>query len=957
MYRRVDLDLEDEVLLLNVIAHEILDSMDASIHAVASLDTIRSLKRSLFVVLDVLDAETSKEMKLIRYLSFQHINECLKNKYGDGEKSTAAMRKWMTTVRMLLGDLNNAMDDITGTTSSTDLQRESNQSLSDLSITSLVDRLHAIINNQPLDPHKDIRKLLRSTNSCIIDRPEDEKAVIELLLEPSVDGGMVVIPIVGDSGCGKSVLAKLVYDNQRVKDHFDLIMWISFPDSYPDMLKFSHCLIDFASKSLTICQKKKLKKKLRVAREASTTGNFDINYLQKILGELLSQKKCLLVLDGMSNKTCYDWNALRISLSAGANSSKILLTTRSSKVSSLLGTVPPYCPQTLCNEECCSLFSYSANGYNNTAHLSPPTELLKCFQGMVRLFKGFPSVVAGAGNLVASCIEDEVKLQILGAMQSKEPLTDPFTSDLLWAYHGLSSTHLKQCFAYCALFPKLYLFEKHKLILLWMAEGFLRPKDGMTMEDVGFAYFAELLDKSFLQSKVHIFGESFYCLPEHVYRLAEYVSSSGDGYIKLSKNNKRVSAPSNISEYARYSSFCHVTMNQQMVEAFYKRTGLNTLLLFNTRIGDVSRNLFLNLTRVRVLDLSNAGLSDLPDSICNMTHLRFLDLSKNDINQLPAMLSMLHNLQTLIIDSNVKVLQFPVGMEKLPNLRHLDLGSCQPFVRPPGIEQLTNLQTLRTITVVGRYLDEAWRTGVLRELVNLQELRVTFKFGNLDGKEQKTNNQDILMNMKHLRKLELFWHPMIIENADYLLASFMPHTNVKHLVLRSYGGIKFPAWLGNPSFSNLEIVKVCGCYSCEFLPSLGELPLLIYLRVGEMSTLKYIDSGFCGNKLANERFPSLKTLELVSLSNLERWTGLLDGDMPLLQELNIVGCLMLSSLPTLKFLGSLQKLRIEYCEKLQAFPDEKPPSKLNFLAILYCPLLLETCKDEKDWGKMLETAE
>ncbi|KAI3865209.1 hypothetical protein MKW92_026360, partial [Papaver armeniacum] len=120
---------------------------------------------------------------------------------------------------------------------------------------------------------------------------------------------------------------------------------------------------------------------------------------------------------------------------------------------------------------------------------------------MVRLFIGFPFVIAWSGILVAACMEDEVKLQILEGMRSKERLTEPFTSDLLWAYHGLSSMHLKQCFAYCALFPKLYLFEKRKLILLWMVEGFLRPKYGMRMEDVGFVYFVELLDKSFLQFK------------------------------------------------------------------------------------------------------------------------------------------------------------------------------------------------------------------------------------------------------------------------------------------------------------------------------------------------------------------------------------------------------------------------------------------------------------------------
>lgn len=584
----MDLGLEDEVLLLTIIVHEMLDSLDDAFNqlSVTSLDTFRSLKRSLFSILDVLDAETSTEMKLIRHLRFQHINECSKDKYDDREESTAAMRNWMASLRMVLGKLNDAIDDIKSTTS-TDLQREGNQSLSDLSITSLVDTLRATINNQPLDPHKDIRKLLRSTHSYILHRPEDENAVIELLLEPLVNVG--IIPIVGDAGCGKSILAKLVYDNQRVKDHFDLIMWVSFSDSYPNVLKFSQRLIDSVSNSLPKNQEKKFRKKLKGVRKASATSEF--NNLQTILGELLSKRKFLLVLDGVSTEFCCDWNVLRMSLSAGVNSTKILLTTRSSKVASLLGTVQPYYPLPLSYKDCCSLFNYFANGYTRdgtTASLPPPMELLHRFQDMVRLFKGFPSVVAGAGILVAACMEDTVKLQILEAMRSNELLTVPFTPDLLWAYHGLSSTHLKQCFAYCALFPKLHLFERRKLILLWMAEGFLRPKDGMRMEDVGFVYFAELLDKSFLQSKEHNFGESFYCMPEHVYSLAEYILFSGDGYIKLSTNNKRASAPSNVSEYARYSSFWHVTVNQQIVgvEAIYKSMGLNTLLLFNTRIGE-----------------------------------------------------------------------------------------------------------------------------------------------------------------------------------------------------------------------------------------------------------------------------------------------------------------------------------------------------------------------------------
>nr|DAD42368.1 TPA_asm: hypothetical protein HUJ06_000598 [Nelumbo nucifera] len=72
------------------------------------------------------------------------------------------------------------------------------------------------------------------------------------------------------------------------------------------------------------------------------------------------------------------------------------------------------------------------------------------------------------------------------------------------SYDHLPS-HLKQCFAFCPVFPKDYVMEKETLIQLWMAQGFINiiqtttSSSGPSMEDTGEQYFNELVWGSFFQ--------------------------------------------------------------------------------------------------------------------------------------------------------------------------------------------------------------------------------------------------------------------------------------------------------------------------------------------------------------------------------------------------------------------------------------------------------------------------
>ncbi|KAH9734070.1 hypothetical protein KPL71_017256 [Citrus sinensis] len=71
------------------------------------------------------------------------------------------------------------------------------------------------------------------------------------------------------------------------------------------------------------------------------------------------------------------------------------------------------------------------------------------------------------------------------------------------SYHFLPP-QLKQCFAYCSLFPKDHEFQKEQIILLWAAEGFLHQENSKRkMEDLGREFVEELHSRSLFHQSTY----------------------------------------------------------------------------------------------------------------------------------------------------------------------------------------------------------------------------------------------------------------------------------------------------------------------------------------------------------------------------------------------------------------------------------------------------------------------
>jgi hypothetical protein len=72
---------------------------------------------------------------------------------------------------------------------------------------------------------------------------------------------------------------------------------------------------------------------------------------------------------------------------------------------------------------------------------------------------------------------------------------------LLLSYNHLP-LHLKQCFVFCSVYPKDYIFKREKLVKIWLALGFIKQSKKKRLEDTGNSYFSELLNRSFFQPYV-----------------------------------------------------------------------------------------------------------------------------------------------------------------------------------------------------------------------------------------------------------------------------------------------------------------------------------------------------------------------------------------------------------------------------------------------------------------------
>ncbi|XP_072963246.1 disease resistance protein RGA2-like [Typha angustifolia] len=791
-----------------------------------------------------------------------------------------------------------------------------------------------------------------------IGREEEKERIINLVLqsESNAVGNVSVIPILGIGGVGKTTLAQLVCKDERVKQHFSPIpiMWVCVSDSF-DVVRLTREILEQADSNF----------------KPGDIENF--NSLQVNLEEKLRSKKFLLVLDDVwSENERNVWEKLRTPLLHGKEGSKIIVTSRLPRVAKLMGTMDPIRLDGLPEDVYLPFFKKCAFG---VADPDEDPRLAATGTEIAKRLKGSPLAAKTLGALLKDNLNEEYWQSILKSdIWELKQGQDGIIPVLRLSYQHLPA-HLQSCFAYCSIFPKDWEFKRDDLIYMWMAEGFIHSNTQRErIEDIGSDYFDDLISKAFFEPawSEDSASKDIYKIHDLLHDLAESVSNEiccrieSDEPMKIPDSVRHLSVmTTNLAGLTEHSS---VLKHLRTLNFLFKSKS-------NLNVADL-REVLEKLKSIRVLNLVNCHMEELPISTCNLMHVRYLNLSNTGIKVLPDQLCRFYHLEILIL-SGLKPDGAPASLGKLINLRHLIQDQeCWwsdytiPIIsKISGVSKLTRLDELESFHV-GKA--PGFEIGQLKDLSNLRGSLQIMNLENVGSKEEAMEAR--LSCKRNVVTLELAWcdaqRSARCEVTEEVLEGLQPHPHLKGLRIIGYSGVRSPSWLIEKHYlKNLVNLKLHGCQNWKELPPLGQLSSLKFLQLSGMHAIEEVGCGFYGSGVV-KGFPSLGYLSFVNFPELKEWCAIEDDQLfPRLNTLEIKDCSKLRALPslppTLVFL-TLVRVGITLLPAfhnpkcpLSAFPSSSssssPPSSssLFHLTILNCPNLENFDEWSKEEGEKL----
>ncbi|XP_078158377.1 disease resistance protein RGA2-like isoform X2 [Carex rostrata] len=743
--------------------------------------------------------------------------------------------------------------------------------------------------------------------SKVVGRDEDKEKIVRLLLKGCEDDDLTVVPIVGMGGIGKTTLARLVYNDPRVKEYFNLPLWVCVSDEF----NFGHLY-----KSI-----------IELVRRECNVPVDNKELLQRLLREVLNGKRYVLVLDDVWNENVEELERLRDGLNCGDPGSVIIVTTRSGIVATIMCTLESYNLSFLSEEDSWRLFHKRAFSKG----VKECQELVEIGRKMVQNCQGLPLAIKTLGSLMSSKYEVREWSGVLKERRFWEQRTakDKVLPILRLSFDHLSSS-MKQCFAFCAVYPKDYEMDKDKLIQFWIANGFI-PSDGSSsLEMIGNDIFNELAWRSFFQEVRQVCPYSWEREDGHCSETKCKMHDLMHDLAQSIMGEKCKSIMNDLSQYNRpMINVHHISINN--LPLYIKKAAdyfpsIRSLICCSDSDLNVIKNIeFIKSNSLRTLELHGCSIEKTIFTSHKMKHLRYLELWNYEITSLPEEISTLYLLQTLRLPCNWNLKKLPEGMRYMSSLRHLYIKWIDKLESmPKGLGQLNCLQTL-TIYIVGT--DDGNGIGELNNLnnlsgqlhlYNLREIKnvVDAREANLMAK-QNLDDLALCWGMPYLfQKLPESNAPGVMHCDPFeVLDALKPCNKLKVLKIEEYRSDKLPVWMTEyQMLENLIELYMIECRECTKIPPVEKLPFLQIIKLKDLDNLRHLCSSAStsadGSEDVRVAFPSLKNMTLSELPELCSWY---EGEVgnksslifPKLTTLEVTNCPMLTAIPILPLLTSM----------------------------------------------------
>ncbi|XP_047950574.1 putative late blight resistance protein homolog R1B-17 [Salvia hispanica] len=671
---------------------------------------------------------------------------------------------------------------------------------------------------------------------------QEEDSIINKLLDPS--DRLEVISITGMAGIGKTTLARKIYKHQMVVTRFKFRFWIHVSENFNLMEALRYIMNEIAVKAMVLK---------------------DEGVLMNSVKGSLKNKEFLLVVDSVWSME--DW--ARIKAFLPNDRGKVLLTTCDADIASSANVYrEPYRLGGLSQEASFELLILQV--FDKVEDCDK--ELIKVGNDIAKRCDGMPLVIKLIGGFLkrivakikpVTAIEDEwlKVLTTVNEILNQDP--EKSISDLLDMSYKRLDHDQRTCFLYSGLFPENHEIPVSTLTQLWIAEGFIKWREGdnESLEEKAEKILNVLIQMNLLTVTKKDLEQVKTCLAHDMIRefcrnkakeenLFQVINGSiGGGPDPPNAKPPEFRRLCFNSDPTEFLTNCPKDLTAKRVRSllcFYKESIQQTVtfpeVCYYLRVLNCRSTKFLSFPAVKKLIL-----------------LKHITLHIENLQVLPKYISHLVNLQTLIVDTKLQVITIQSNISKMIRLRRFKTKAAI-FLD----DKKWKAKACHKLQTFSRLSPESCKQVLAKRAPHLKALGVRGKLTNLAD----------VMFLKDFRKLEKL--KLMNDLDDQSKPSpFLVELNL----------------FCPPNLTSLTLVKTGTDLKWD-------VHMHLLAKMEKLRILKLKDNAFTGEEwIVDEAdiFPCLEFL-LIEKSGLVKWIAS-KSNFPKLRSLVIKNCEELSEIP------------------------------------------------------------